>query len=167
MEVRDSSAPGAHAGKRQFQTTHWSVVIRAMDSDSRAGVALEEFCRTYWFPLCAFVRRSGRARHDAEDLTQGFFAGLLQNSGRDIDPEKGRFRSYLLPRLDRVAFRLRSDYERGGKERVFDALNGHLAGAKSDYESLAERIGMTPGRSRWPCFGCAGDMANSFAAKSP
>ncbi len=81
-----------------FATTHWSVVLAAGQStDAQASEALEQLCRTYWYPLYAFVRRQGRSPEDAQDLTQGFFAHLLRKdflSG--VGPEKGRFRSFLL-----------------------------------------------------------------------
>jgi RNA polymerase sigma-70 factor (ECF subfamily) len=81
-----------------FQGTRWSVVIRARDGDSRAAeAALSELCRTYWYPLYAFVRRCGHAHHEAEDLTQGFFLHLIGKNGlAHVDPAKGKFRSFLL-----------------------------------------------------------------------
>jgi DNA-directed RNA polymerase specialized sigma24 family protein len=81
-----------------FATTHWSVVMAAGKSDSaQAAQALEQLCRTYWYPLYAFVRRQGHAAHDAEDLTQEFFARFLAKEyfGR-ADPALGRFRNFLL-----------------------------------------------------------------------
>jgi len=82
----------------QFATTHWSVVLAAGDSESPdSQEALEKLCLTYWFPLYAFVRRSGRSVQDAEDLTQGFLAFLLERHLlRDLRTEGGRFRSFLL-----------------------------------------------------------------------
>jgi RNA polymerase sigma-70 factor (ECF subfamily) len=81
-----------------FATTHWSVVLAAGQStDAQASEALEQLCRTYWYPLYAFVRRQSRSPEDAQDLTQGFFAHLLRKdflSG--VGREKGRFRSFLL-----------------------------------------------------------------------
>ena len=62
-----------------FATTHWSVVLAAGQSaDAQAAEALEQLCRTYWYPLYAFVRRQGYSPEDAQDLTQGFFAHLLR-----------------------------------------------------------------------------------------
>ncbi|MBA3960951.1 MAG: sigma-70 family RNA polymerase sigma factor [Chthoniobacterales bacterium] len=83
-----------------FATTRWSVVLSAQEESPRAAEALETLCRAYWKPLYAFVRRQGLSRDDARDLTQGFFALLLER--RDLDAvrkEKGRFRSYLLTAL--------------------------------------------------------------------
>jgi RNA polymerase sigma factor (sigma-70 family) len=85
------------AGAAPFLTTRWSVVMAAQDETPAAAEALEKLCRSYWKPLYAFVRRQGLNREDARDLTQGFFALLLER--RDLDSvrkEKGRFRSYLL-----------------------------------------------------------------------
>jgi RNA polymerase sigma-70 factor (ECF subfamily) len=81
-----------------FATTHWSVVLNAGRSDTtRAQAALARLCQTYWFPIYAYVRRRGRSPHDAQDLTQGFFARLLEgNWMAQADPERGRFRSFLL-----------------------------------------------------------------------
>ena len=81
-----------------FNATHWSVVLQAAGGDSSA--ALERLCRTYWYPLYAFVRRQGHAAHDAQDLTQGFFELFLaKHYLKDVDRDKGRFRSFLLASL--------------------------------------------------------------------
>jgi RNA polymerase sigma factor (sigma-70 family) len=90
-------APGA-VGQPLFATTHWSVVLAATDTDTpEAAVALEGLCRTYWYPLYAYVRREGYSPADAQDLTQEFFARLLaRNSLARVAPDKGRFRSFLL-----------------------------------------------------------------------
>jgi len=82
----------------RFPTTHWSVVMAAGKRDSvQAADALEQLCHTYWYPLYVFVRRQGHKAHDAEDLTQEFFARFLAKEyfGR-ADPAMGRFRSFLL-----------------------------------------------------------------------
>src|SRR6185503_721433 len=62
------------AGPATFRTTRWSVVVAARTLDDASRDALETLCRTYWFPLYALARRRGAARHEAEDLVQGFFA---------------------------------------------------------------------------------------------
>ena len=84
-----------------FATTHWSVVLAARDTDSpEADAALAELCRTYWYPLYAFVRRKGHSPPDAEDLTQAFFARMLEKKYvAQADRERGRFRTYLLAAL--------------------------------------------------------------------
>jgi RNA polymerase sigma factor (sigma-70 family) len=89
------------ASAREFTSTHWSVVLAAGESDaSQAAAALERLCRTYWYPLYAFIRRKGNSPHDAQDLTQGFFAYLLEHHlVAKADPQVGRFRSFLLGSL--------------------------------------------------------------------
>src|ERR1041385_1984297 len=89
------------AGAGQFTNTHWSVVLLAGQSPSPvASEALEKLCRTYWYPLYTYVRRNGYAPHDAQDLTQEFFARLLGRNYLDaVDPRKGKFRSFLLAAL--------------------------------------------------------------------
>jgi len=84
-----------------FTTTHWSVVLRAGETNSPgAAQALNQLCRAYWYPLYAFVRRKGHSPHDAQDLTQAFFARLLEkNYVAQADRERGRFRTYLLAAL--------------------------------------------------------------------
>jgi DNA-directed RNA polymerase specialized sigma24 family protein len=84
-----------------FATTHWTVVIAAGRGSSReAEVALEELCRTYWFPLYVYVRRQTPTREDAEDLTQAFFARFLEkNYLEKLRSQKGKFRAFLLAAL--------------------------------------------------------------------
>ncbi len=84
-----------------FTTTHWSVVLTAGQAESpRAQEALSKLCQTYWYPLYAYVRRQGHNPHDAQDLTQEFFARLLQSHYfAAADPRRGRFRSFLLGTL--------------------------------------------------------------------
>lgn len=88
-----------------FDTTHWSVVRAAgSDSTGRARDALAELCGTYWEPLYAYLRRQGHSTEDAEDLTQGFFARVLEKGVFDAaDPDRGRFRSFLLASLRHYA----------------------------------------------------------------
>ena len=91
-----SEHPGNSGGV--FATTHWSVVLQAGAEPSPQGAAaLEQLCVAYWYPLYLYARRRGYAPHDAQDLTQEFFALLLKrNWFAQARPEKGRFRSYLL-----------------------------------------------------------------------
>ena len=81
-----------------FATTRWTVVLAAgRRSEPEADAALEELCRTYWYPLYAFVRRQGCSHEDAEDLTQAFFARFLaKDYPEGLSQEKGRFRAFLL-----------------------------------------------------------------------
>jgi RNA polymerase sigma-70 factor (ECF subfamily) len=87
-------------GRAIFSTTNWSVVLEAQGQSPAAQEALEKLCRTYWRPVYSFIRREGTGHEEAEDLTQAFFALLLQrrNFG-DVRKEKGRLRSYLLTSL--------------------------------------------------------------------
>ena len=84
-----------------FVTTHWSVVLAAGQADTTTALsALEELCRTYWFPLYAYVRRRGHQPAEAQDLTQEFFLRLIEKqSVRLANSERGRFRSFLLTSL--------------------------------------------------------------------
>jgi RNA polymerase sigma factor (sigma-70 family) len=89
--------------QQRFMTTHWSVVLAAADASSpESDRALATLCEAYWYPLYAFVRRQGHAAHEAEDLTQEFFARILEKQYLDgVGPEKGRFRTFLLVCLRR------------------------------------------------------------------
>ena len=97
----DPPANSSMSCGRGFALTRWSVVISAQADDApAAAAALEELCRAYWYPLYAFVRREGHPSHEAEDLTQEFFAQLLARDFlHGIDRGKGRFRCFLLASL--------------------------------------------------------------------
>src|SRR5882724_8232995 len=105
------------------------MVVRAAKADSAsAHEALCQLCQTYWYPLYAFVRRQGHSPHDAEDLTQGFFARLLESESlAGVSREKGKFRTFLLVALKRFLanewHRARSQ-KRGGAA-VHLPLQGH------------------------------------------
>jgi RNA polymerase sigma-70 factor (ECF subfamily) len=94
-----ASSPPEQGG--WFTTTHWSIVLAARDpSAPQAADALEKLCRSYWYPLYAFVRRQGYDESSAKDQVQGFFARLLEkNFLAEVDQEKGKFRSFLLASL--------------------------------------------------------------------
>jgi RNA polymerase sigma factor (sigma-70 family) len=85
----------------QFRTTHWSLVLAAgAGASESAHEALAVLCETYWYPLYAYLRRRGHPAEDAQDLTQAFFAQLLErNALRHADPGRGQFRSFLLAAL--------------------------------------------------------------------
>ena len=97
-----SKQPDVLAPAWQFTSTHWSVVLAAGGTASPAAdSALEQLCRTYWPPLYAFARRRGHPPHDAQDLTQEFFARLLEKDFlQAVDRSKGRFRSFLLAAME-------------------------------------------------------------------
>ncbi|MFO1487450.1 MAG: sigma factor [Verrucomicrobiota bacterium] len=189
-----------------FTPTHWSVVVAATAGDStHARSALEKLCRTYWPPIYVFVRRQGHNAHDAQDLTQEFFARLLaKNYLADVDRSKGRFRSFLLASvkhflanewdktqaqkrgggqipipidasnlestggfepadptmadriferrwaltlLEQVLRRMRAEYVRDGKEKLFEQLKPTLTEASRSvaYAEMATRLGTTEG----------------------
>lgn len=120
-----SESPGRNAAPQAlFLTTRWSVVLAAKDKASpNSAEALETLCRTYWYPLYAFVRGSGHSPHDAQDLTQAFFARLLEKDYlRVVEPEKGRFRTFLRMALKRFLAneweRLRAEKRGGGQAHV-------------------------------------------------
>ncbi len=125
------SGSGDHSGSdtpvpsAQFTATHWSVVLAAAHHESpQAAEALETLCRTYWYPLYAYIRRQGYDVADAQDLTQSFFAHILsrrflQRASRD----KGKFRSFILGSLkfflaDELA-KLQAMKRGGGQSLVF------------------------------------------------
>jgi RNA polymerase sigma-70 factor (ECF subfamily) len=121
-------------------TTHWSVILRtANDATTTAQQALETLCRTYWYPLYAYLRRDGRTSHEAQDLTQGFFAHLLRKSGLgSVERKEGmRFRSWLLSALrnyTRDEWRKAQTEKRGGGESAISI----------DAEEAEERYGHEP-----------------------
>src|SRR5438552_2102651 len=107
-----------------FATTHWSVVLSAGASNSPdANQALEILCRTYWYPLYAYVRRKGYDPHAAQDLTQEFFARLLARNYLSVaDRNKGTFRSFLLGALQHFLARewtRAHAQKRGGGQTLF------------------------------------------------
>src|SRR6516162_1658219 len=81
----------------RFETTHWSLVLAAGERDSpQSRAALEALCRSYWYPLYAYIRHQGFDAHRAEDLTQEFFTRFLEKDFLGVvNPEKGKFRSFL------------------------------------------------------------------------
>jgi len=120
-----------------FATTQWSVVLAAQGRSPGADEALEKLCRTYWWPLYGFVRRNGYTPEEAQDLTQGFFALLLER--RDLDVvrrEKGRLRSYLLVSLKNflAKARRRELTLRRGEGRALVSLDELLARERADLE---------------------------------
>ena len=101
MRADDSSSePQAHGGI--FATTHWSVVLAAGEQNTpQSAAALERLCCIYWYPLYAYVRRRGYSPEDAQDLTQQFFARLIEKGVLSFaDPARGRFRTFLLKALE-------------------------------------------------------------------
>ena len=119
IETLPGAAEGDASGRSCFTTTHWSVVLRAAQV-GMPGVqeALETLCRLYWYPLYAYVRRRGYGPEEAQDLTHEFFAQILErNDVAQADPNKGRFRSFLLGAMNHfLAYEWRKAHaaKRGG-----------------------------------------------------
>ncbi len=113
-----TSAPGDI-----FATTHWTVVLAAGKRHTpQSDGALEELCRTYWFPLYAYVRRRGHTKEDAEDSVQAFFARFLaKNYLASLSAERGRFRAFLLASLKHFLineWKKSQRLKRGGGEKL-------------------------------------------------
>lgn len=192
-----------------FLTTRWSVVLAAGSASTTAAAhALEFLCRTYWQPLYGYARRRGHGPQDAEDLTQGFFAKLLEKEWlAAVEQERGRFRQFLLMAfkrflanehdhaqrqkrgggqslvqfdtvlseklyreetppsapadevydrrwaltlLDQTLVRLRSEFQKAGREQDFDVLKPQLTAARGGmaYDAIAEALGTSEGAAR-------------------
>jgi RNA polymerase sigma factor (sigma-70 family) len=151
-----STTPTGTDAPRQpvFATTHWSLVLSARDPHSpQSAEALEKLCRAYWYPLYAYARRVGQSKENAEDLTQAFFARLLEKHYLDAaEPERGRFRSFLLIALKRFMAnewdRARAQKRGGGLTQL--SLDTELAERKFSAETTAGE--MSPDRlyeRRW------------------
>jgi RNA polymerase sigma-70 factor (ECF subfamily) len=110
------STPSTGPPRDIFATTRWTVVLAAGNrSMPAADVALEELCRTYWYPLYAYVRRHGHSREDAEDLTQSFFARFLQkNYLEKLRSEHGKFRAFLIASLKHF---LANEWDRSQRQK--------------------------------------------------
>jgi DNA-directed RNA polymerase specialized sigma24 family protein len=143
--MADSSAAtgSGPAQPGRFATTRWSLVLDAGDAESpNARQALEALCRQYWYPLYVFVRRQGVEATAAEDLTQGFFAMLLERGDLGkATPERGRFRNYLLVALKHFLANERdraAALKRGGQRVTFSldaaAAEGRYAFEPADAE---------------------------------
>ena len=124
MSLTQHNESHSSPGVGQFNTTHWSVVLLAGQTQvPQAEAALETLCGTYWPPLYAYVRRAGHGPEDAQDLTQKFFARLLERKYLKLaDQERGRFRSFLLKSLKHFLVNewVRGQAQkRGGGQKVF------------------------------------------------
>lgn len=109
--ANSNDQPTAFRGR--FASTHWSVVLAAARTASpEAAAAMEELCHAYWYPLYAYLRRSGHATHAAQDLTQEFFARRIvtRRIFQGLQPTDGRFRSWLLTSLQNM---VRNEWQKG------------------------------------------------------
>jgi RNA polymerase sigma-70 factor (ECF subfamily) len=119
----EHSTPVSTAPGDVFATTHWTVVLVAGRRHTpQSDGALEELCRTYWFPLYAYVRRRGHTKEDAEDLVQAFFARFLaKNYLAGLSAGRGRFRAFLLASLKHFLineWKKSQRLKRGGGEKL-------------------------------------------------
>ncbi len=135
----ENPTPKPAASGGIFATTHWTVVLAAGRTGSpQADIALEELCRTYWYPLYAYVRRHGHSREDAEDLTQGFFARLLEkNYLEGISSDGGKFRSFLLVALKRY---LANEWDRANRQK----RGGGVPPLSLDWQDAESRYQIAP-----------------------
>jgi RNA polymerase sigma factor (sigma-70 family) len=124
-------------GEPWFTTTHWGIVLAAgQGTTPDAEAALETLCRTYWYPLYAYVRRQGHSPEEAQDLTQEFFARFLEkNHFGQADPERGRFRTFLLTALKNFLTNewIKTARQKRGSGRAF--LSWDLQGAENRYDT--------------------------------
>jgi len=131
------------SGDRAFTTTHWSVVLAAgQGADPHASAALEQLCRTYWYPLYAYIRRRGHSPADAQDLTQEFFARLLaKNYLSAAHQERGRFRWFLLCAIQRflVNERERAQAVKRGGVAPHVPFDGAMAEGRYGLEAVDQR----------------------------
>jgi RNA polymerase sigma factor (sigma-70 family) len=143
--MTSSDTPPPPGAPRCFVTTHWSVVLAAGRSDTaRAEAALERLCEAYWYPLYGYVRRRGYSIEDAQDLTQAFFARVLERHWlADAQQAKGRFRTFLLTAMERF---LANEWDkaralkRGGGQRMVPLQLG----------TAEMRYGVEPADTRTP-----------------
>jgi hypothetical protein len=171
MDPIDQRRPAAAS----FATTQWSVVLGAGAGNARdASTALATLCQSYWYPLYAYVRRRVKDASEAQDLTQEFFAGLIERGAlASAAPDRGRFRCFcdsryrfepahdLTPErlferkwamtlLDLVLGRLRDEYAAEGKSAQFELLRHFIGGnhAESSYAEAAGELDMSEGAAK-------------------
>lgn len=122
IAIEQTSLDSTSGASPKFEATQWTLIRRASFGSADAEDALETLCRTYWFPIYAFIRRNGRGPHDAQDLTQEFFARFLEtNSIARADRKRGKFRTFLLGALKNFltdAYRKASAWKRGGGVKI-------------------------------------------------
>jgi len=136
----------------RFMTTRWTMVLQAGTDGPEREAAMEQFCRAYWYPVYAFIRRQGRSPEDAQDLTQSFFAKLISRDWLSgVEKRDSRFSTFL---LTRVKTHLMNDHrdataqKRGGGE---ENISFDLAQAE-DWFGAEPTTSETPERSferRW------------------
>lgn len=134
----------SNSGPDMFAATRWTMIRRAAASnESAAQAALAELCQTYWYPLYAYLRRTGSAAHDAEDLTQGFFARLLRlGSLATVSSAQGKFRAFLLASL--------KHYVADQRDHASAQRRDSRATMSLDVEQAEGRYQATPGDALTP-----------------
>jgi len=158
------------AGAARFTTTRWSVVLAAQrDSTPQAREALNQLCERYWHPLYAYLRRSGHGADEAQDLTQAFFAEILEkHTFRDADPARGRFRSFLLASLKNFAANERERAHTKKRGGPIPPLSFEFETAEEQYQidppgdDTLETVSTSGGRSR-----CSRTSSNGCAPRWP
>jgi RNA polymerase sigma-70 factor (ECF subfamily) len=153
MSPFDENRQSAPAALGQFATTHWSVIAAARDGDApQVQEALAALCQTYWYPLYAYIRRQGYSWDQAQDLTQEFFARLLEKDTlRLVDRAKGKFRSFLIAAcqhfLANERDRVRAAKHGGG--HVFVPIDGHAAESRFQAEPAHSQTPEKAFERRW------------------
>jgi RNA polymerase sigma factor (sigma-70 family) len=130
---RTPSVGGPEDSPFVFATTSWTLVLESRGESAAAREALEKLCRAYWRPIHAFVRHEGVSPEEAKDITQGFFALILERKDfHSVRKEKGRLRSFLLASLKHFMANARRDasaLKRGGGQ-IAIPLDGIEAGGQ-------------------------------------
>jgi len=142
----EQGPPTDGVGAAQFGQTQWSVVLTAAGKKdlALAEQSLEKLCRVYWLPLYTYIRRQGESPHDAQDLTQEFFARLLEKDFLvSVDQTKGRFRSFLLASLKHFLSNQRDRaraQKRGGGQTLLSL----------DFSAAESSVGFQPADEQTP-----------------
>lgn len=141
------------AGQPMFQMTRWSVVLKAASPENKESqAALSELFKIYWYPLYAFVRRSGYGHHEAEDMTQGLFHQLLSKDGLSkVNPDKGRFRSFLLASIKHYManeWHKSNAQKRGGGEKLI-SIDKAMSEERFDNEPASNENPETVYERKW------------------
>jgi RNA polymerase sigma-70 factor (ECF subfamily) len=140
--IRIVTEETASGRKDIFATTHWTIVRQAAEDSPQAMAALETLACAYWYPLYAYVRRSGRSPHDAQDMTQAFFARLLEHGYLQLaDRTQGRFRTFLLSSLKNFLkneWKKENRNKRGGGQKIL-SLDEKTAETRFAAEAFVEQ----------------------------
>ena len=155
MTERPAQADPSPSPRAGFAATQWSVVLAARGDPATRRAALEQLCRQYWPPVYGYLRRRGESPADAQDLTQGFFAHLLQNDFlARPDPDRGRFRGYLIGALKQFVghARVRDGAQKRGGGRPCGGRRGGKPDRASEEcrqvcEAVSQPIRLLAGRA--------------------